>query len=195
MWMWMWVVVFVVVVTVILVAEWMDRSRGSPGASHRPDPPGVNGVRASGKRARMLKESVVIAALLCAVVGMPQTASAAGSYGAVVEKGVRGCTTDPQSGVVICFQSPSVNSQSRGMFLQVWRAADFYPARWDTGSATLFVRAVSVSAESPPSSRPVLTYLASADLVTPQLACREDFRFQASGGVVRLESFVSACKP
>ena len=125
---------------------------------------------------------------------MPQTASAAGSYGAVVEKGVRGCTTDPQSGVVICFQSPSVDALSRRMFLQVWRAADFSPARWDAGPATLFVRAVSVSAESPPASRPVFTYLASADLVRPRLACREDFWFQASDGVVRLESFASDCE-
>ena len=197
--MWTWAAVLVGVVTVILVAEWMDRSRGSPGASRSRGLPGNDGGPASGRGARMARESVVIAAVLGAVVGMPQTASAAGSYGAVVEKGFRGCTTAPQSGVVICFRSPSVNSQSRDMFLQVWRAADFHPAPWDTGPATLFVRAVSVSAESPtasaPASRPVLTYLADADLVLPQLACREDFRFQASDGVVRLESFVSACTP
>src|SRR6478735_8887690 len=143
----------------------------------------------------MNRASVVVVGLLCAVLGMPQTTSAAGSYGAVVEKGVRGCTTDPASRVVICFESPSVNSQSRGMFLQAWRAAHVYLARWDTGPPTLRVRAVTVTAASSPTSRPGLTYLATADLVMPQLACRDDFRFQASDGVVQLESFVSACKP
>lgn len=142
----------------------------------------------------MTRGAVVIAVLLCAVVGMPQTTSAAGSYGAIVEKGVRGCATDRESGVVICFESPSVNAQSRGMFLQAWRASHLYLARWDTGPVTLRVRTVSVSAQSPPGSRPVLTYIASADLVMPHLACREDFRFRVSAGVVRLENLVSACR-
>ena len=85
--MWTWEAVSVVVGAVILVAEWMDRSRGSPGASRSPGPPGNDRGWASGGGTRMKRESVVIAAMLCAVAGMPQTASAAGSYGAVVEKG------------------------------------------------------------------------------------------------------------
>src|SRR6476620_5987910 len=122
--------------------------------------------RPSGGGPRMNRASVVVVGLLCAVLGMPQTTSAAGSYGAVVEKRVRGCTTDPASRVVICFESPSVNSQSRGVFLQAWRAAHVYLARWDTGPPTLRVRAVSVTvtAASSPTSRPGLTYLATADL-------------------------------
>ena len=159
--MWMLAVVLVVVVALLVVAK------------------------------RMKIERVVVVALLCAVVGMPQVSSAAGSYGAVVEKGFRGCTIAPESGVVICFQSLTVNSRSRGMFLQASRAADLSLARWDTGPATLFVRAFSVSADRPPSH----TYLASADLVMPRLACRGDFRFRVSEGVVGLESFAGACTP
>jgi hypothetical protein len=138
---------------------------------------------------------VVFAAVLCAVVGMPPTASDAGSYGAVVEKGFRDCATAPESAVVICFQSPSVTYQSRGMFLQAWRAADVDFARWDSEPATLFVREVSVATESLPPSRRVLTYMSSADLVTPEKACREDMQFQASDGVVGSESSVSARTP
>lgn len=39
--MWIWMVVIVVVVTVILLARWMDRSRGSQGASRSSDLPGL----------------------------------------------------------------------------------------------------------------------------------------------------------
>jgi hypothetical protein len=142
----------------------------------------------------MKRASVVVVFLLWAVLGTPPTAFASGSYGAVVEKGVRDCTTDRGSGVVICFESPSVNSQSRGMFLQAWRTAHLYLARWDTGPAMLRVRTMSASAAISPLGRRVITYLASTDLVTPELVCRDDFRFLASDGAVRLESFLSACK-
>ena len=37
----MWVVVIVVVATVVLLAKWMDRSRGSQGASRSLDLPGT----------------------------------------------------------------------------------------------------------------------------------------------------------
>ena len=39
--MWMWVMVFVVVATVILLAQWMDRRRGSQGTSRSSDLPGT----------------------------------------------------------------------------------------------------------------------------------------------------------
>lgn len=39
--MWMWVVIIVVVVTVVTVAKWMDRVRGSQGASRSLDLPGI----------------------------------------------------------------------------------------------------------------------------------------------------------
>ena len=143
----------------------------------------------------MNRTSVVMALLCAAVLGFPPTASAAGSYGAVVEKGVRDCTTDWDSGVVICFESPTVDSPSRGMFLQAWRTAHPHLARWDTGPAMLRVRTMSASAAIPPGGRRVLTYLARTDLVMPELVCRDDFRFLGSDGAVRLESFVSACKP
>ena len=39
--MWMWVVIISVVVTVVLLAKWMDRSRGSQGASRGLDLPGT----------------------------------------------------------------------------------------------------------------------------------------------------------
>ncbi len=39
--MWMWVVIISVVVTVVLLAKWMDRSRGSQGASRSLDLPGT----------------------------------------------------------------------------------------------------------------------------------------------------------
>jgi hypothetical protein len=143
----------------------------------------------------MNRTSVVMALSCAAVLGFPPTTSAAGSYGAVVERGVRDCTTDLDSRVVICFESPSVNSQSRGMFLQAWRTAHLYLARWDTGPAMLRVRTMSVSAAISPRDRRVITYLASADLVLPELVCRDDFRFLASDGAVRLESFLSACQP
>lgn len=39
--MWMWAVIIVVVAAVVLVAKWMDRSRGSQGASRSLDLPGI----------------------------------------------------------------------------------------------------------------------------------------------------------
>jgi hypothetical protein len=39
--MWMWVVIISGVAAVILVAQWMDRSRGSQGASRSLDLPGI----------------------------------------------------------------------------------------------------------------------------------------------------------
>jgi hypothetical protein len=143
----------------------------------------------------MNRTSVVMALMCAAALGFPPTTSAAGSYGAVVEKGIRDCAIDRDSGVVICFESPSVNSQSRGLFLQAWRTAHLYLARWDTGPAMLRVRTMSVSAVISPRDRRVITYLVSTDLVTPELVCRDDFRFLGSDGAVRLESFVSACTP
>lgn len=45
--MWMWAVISVVVVAVVLVAKWMDRSRGSQGASRSLDLPGIKDGRPS----------------------------------------------------------------------------------------------------------------------------------------------------
>ena len=39
--MWMWIDIITFVLTVVLVATWMDRSRGSQGASRSSDLPGV----------------------------------------------------------------------------------------------------------------------------------------------------------
>ena len=39
--MWMWAVIIIVVTTVVLLAPWMDRSRGSQGASRSLDLPGT----------------------------------------------------------------------------------------------------------------------------------------------------------
>lgn len=138
---------------------------------------------------------IVLAALSCAAIAVPQTAAAAGSYGAVMEKGVRGCTADQDSRLVLCFESPSVNQESRAMFLQGWPAAHLSLARWDTAAATLRIRSVSVLAPRVTTSGPVLSYLARADHVTPDLACRDNFQFESSEGAVRLTSLVSACKP
>jgi len=143
----------------------------------------------------MNRASVVVVGVLCAVLGMPQTASAAGSYGAVVEKGVRGCTTESESRVVICFESPGVNSRSRSMFLQAWHATHHYLPRWDSGPATMRVRTMVAVPGSQPVNRQVAAYRATTDLVTPRLACRDDLRFHAWDGVVRLESLVSDCTP
>ena len=156
--MWMRVVVLIVV-RVILGTNCMDRSRSSRGASLGLDLPGINDGSEPRGGGWMTRASFVIAASLCAAVAMPQTAAAAGSYGAVVEKGFRGCATAPESAVVICFQSPSVSSQSKGRFLQAWRAVDFCLAPWNTEPATWYVRAVSVRNEGLPANRPVLTYL------------------------------------
>jgi len=46
MWMWVWIIAFLAVV--VLLARWMDRSRGSQGASRRDDLPGTSEGR--GKR-------------------------------------------------------------------------------------------------------------------------------------------------
>ena len=143
----------------------------------------------------MNRALVVVVVLSCAALGMPQASSAAGSYGAVVEKGVRDCATEWESGVVICFESPSANYLPHGAFLKAWHAAHFYLARSDTSPATVRVRAVSVSVKGLPGGRPVLTYLARADLVMSDMACREDLQFQASNGDVQLESLASACEP
>ena len=39
--MWMWAVVIIVVAVLVLAAKWMDRTRGSQGASRTLDLPGV----------------------------------------------------------------------------------------------------------------------------------------------------------
>ena len=39
--MWMWVVIISVIVTVVLLAKWMDHSRGSQGSSRSLDLPGI----------------------------------------------------------------------------------------------------------------------------------------------------------
>ncbi|MEO7423166.1 MAG: hypothetical protein ABIU87_12325 [Ornithinibacter sp.] len=142
----------------------------------------------------MKRASVAVVVVLCAVFGIPPTAFAAGSYGAVVEKGVRGCTADDQTGIVICFEAPSVNPRSQGVFLQVWQAVSPYLQWRTTDTATLRVRSVSVGAGTPQEGRPVTTYAARADRVLPLLACNDDFRFQASNGNIRLVSIVSDCK-
>lgn len=43
--MWMWAVIVVVVAMVVLVAKWIDRSRGSQGASRSLDLPGTKAGR------------------------------------------------------------------------------------------------------------------------------------------------------
>ena len=143
----------------------------------------------------MKRASVVVVVLLSSVFcGLP-TAHASGSYGAVVEKGMRGCTTDHETRIVICFEAPSVNAQSRGLFLDVWPAAGSSFGRGGTTSATMRVRSVSVTAGTPRAGRPVTTYVARADRVLPLLECRDDFRFRASNGTIRLQSVVSDCRP
>ncbi len=143
----------------------------------------------------MKRASVVVSVLLCAVFGIPPTAFASGSYGAVVEKGVRGCTTDDLTRIVICFESPSLNLKSRGVFLQVWQAASPSFGWGHTNTATMRVRSMFVTAGTPPAGRPEVTYSARADLVLPLLTCRDDFRFHASNGSIWPEPIVSACKP
>jgi hypothetical protein len=143
----------------------------------------------------MKRASVVVVFLLWAVLGTPPTAFASGSYGAVVEKGVRGCATDDLTGIVICFEAPSVNPESRGVFLQVWRAASPYLGWGHTLPATMRVRSVFVTAGASQAGRPVVTYVARTDLVSPHLECRDDFRFHASNGSTWPERIVSDCKP
>jgi hypothetical protein len=122
-------------------------------------------------------------------------AIASGSYGAVVENGVRGCTTDDATGIVICFEAPTVDPHSRGVFLQVWPAARAYFGRSHADAVTLRVRSVSVTAGTAQASTTGITYVARADRVLPELTCSDDFRFHGSHGSVQLESLVSACKP
>jgi len=43
--MWMWVVILAVVAAFVLAAKWMDRSRGSQGASRAKDLPGTRAGR------------------------------------------------------------------------------------------------------------------------------------------------------
>lgn len=143
----------------------------------------------------MKTASVVAVVLSCSVLGSPQGASAAGSYGAIVERGVRDCTTAPQSALVICFESPSVDSDSRDTFLQAWRAAPPTLTLWDSGARMVRVRAVSATSTSAPSGRAAFTCLARADHLARDLVCRDDFGFQASQRVVRMERFASACEP
>ena len=47
----------------------------------------------------MKRAWVVVIVVLYAVFGIPPSAFASGSYGAVLEKGVRGCTTDDLTGI------------------------------------------------------------------------------------------------
>jgi len=143
----------------------------------------------------MKRAAVVVILLLCAVFGIPPTAFASGSYGAVVEKGVRGCATDDLTGIVICFESPSVNLRSRGVFLQLWRAASPYFDWGHTNTATMRVRSVSVTAGTPQAGSPVVTYVARADVLLPLLVCRDDLRFHASNGRIWPERIVSDCEP
>jgi hypothetical protein len=39
--MWMWIVIAGAIVTIVLLAKWIDRSRGSQGASRSLDLPGI----------------------------------------------------------------------------------------------------------------------------------------------------------
>lgn len=143
----------------------------------------------------MKRASVVVVVLLCSVLGTPPTAHAAGSYGAVVEKGMRGCTTDHETGIVMCFEAPSVNPESREVFLQVWPAAIPYVARGGTTAATMWVRSVVVAAGIPRAGRSDITYLVRVDRVLPHLACSDEFRFHASDGSILLQGVVSDCTP
>jgi hypothetical protein len=140
----------------------------------------------------MTRATVVVAVLLSSVFWTPPTAQASGNYGAVVEKGLRGCTTDHESRIVICFEAPGVDAQSRRVFLQVWPAASPAYGRGGT-TATMRVRSVSVTAGTPGGH--VHSYVARAERVLPLLECRDDFRFQAFNGTVRLHDVVSACTP
>ncbi len=91
----------------------------------------------------MKRAAVVAIVLVSAVFGVPPSALASGSYGAVVEKGVRDCTTDDLTEVAICFEAPSVDLRSRGVFLQVWRAASPYFA-WSHAHTGHHAGAISV---------------------------------------------------
>ena len=45
--MWIWIIIVSAIATVILLAQWIDRSRGSQGASRSLDLPGVKDGRPS----------------------------------------------------------------------------------------------------------------------------------------------------
>lgn len=141
----------------------------------------------------MKRARVVLLVVACAACGLTPTASASGSYGAVVEKGVRGCTADGGTAIVICFEAPSVNARSRSVFLRAWPAASPYFGWGRASSAMLLVRSVSVTDQTPRAGTPVATYVARADLVLRELACTDDFRFHASSRHIGLESFTSHC--
>lgn len=143
----------------------------------------------------MKRASVFVVVLLCSVLGTPPTAHAAGSYGAVVEKGMRGCITDTEPGIVICFEAPSVNPESRAVFLHVWPAASPYFDWGGATTATMRVRSVVVAGGAPQATRSEITYLARVDLLLPLLACSDDLRFHSSNGSIRLQRAVSDCKP
>lgn len=143
----------------------------------------------------MKRASIVLVVVSFAIFATPPTARASGTYGAVVEKGVRGCTTDDELGIVICFAAPSVNQQSRSAFLQVWSAARSY-FRWDrTDAAMLRVRSVSPAVGTPPVGAPAVTFVAHADLVLPALGCTDNFLFHTFNGNTQLESFANDCGP
>ena len=137
---------------------------------------------------------VVVPVLLCVFCTLP-TAQASGTYGVVVEKGMRGCTTHHETGIVICFEAPSVNAQSRGIFLDVWPAASPSVGWAGSTSATMRVRSVSVTVATSPAGREEISYVARTDRVLPLLECSEEFRFQASNGTIRLQGLVSDCEP
>jgi len=143
----------------------------------------------------MRTATVLVGVLSCAVLAIPQTASAAGNYGAVVERGVRDCRTAPGGGRVICFEAPSVSPESRDLFLQAWRAAPFTVARGDVGAPMLRVRAVSLPTARAPFGTATPTYLAQGDEVTPDSVCLDVFRLRAWRRLVRLESMTSSCDP
>ena len=143
----------------------------------------------------MKRAAVVVVVLVCSVLGTPPMAHAAGSYGAVVEKGIRGCITDNELGIVICFEAPSVNPESRAVFLHVWPAASTYFGWVGTTTATMRVRSVVVAGGTPQAGRSEITYLARVDVVLPLLACSDDLRFRSSNGSIRLHRAVSDCKP
>lgn len=143
----------------------------------------------------MKRASVVVLLLLCSVLWAPATAHASGSYGAVVEKGLRGCISDDETGIVVCFEAPSVNPESRAVFLQAWPAASPSFVWGATTTATLRVRSVVMTVRNPPEGESVITYVAHVDRVMPLLACSDDLRFRSSDGSVRLQRVVSDCMP
>ena len=141
------------------------------------------------------RRTSALVSLLCSVLWTPSTAHASGSYGAVVEKGLRGCISDNGTGIVVCFEAPSVNPESRALFLQAWPAASPFFVRGATTTETLRVRSVVMTARTPPAGESEVTYVARVDRVMPLLACSDDLRFHSSDGSVRLQGVVSDCTP